>query len=196
MASNIYIYSEIRIDDEVTYVISGVNEYTGKSFNLTYVYNNKVVSPQWSITSGNQYATINEHGKVEIDVGVIGEQILVMAVYKGKTATKQITITYDNQIVIEGADTITGSSGNVICRFNGNIVNPTWVLTAGNGAAEISDRGLITFVDSGTIIVQATYHGYVTSKQIELVYDAGTTTETTVDENGTVTTETTSTTTD
>lgn len=88
MASNIYIYSEVRIDDEVTYVISGVNEYTGKSFNLTYVYNNKVVSPQWSITSGNQYATINEHGKVEIDVGVIGEQILVMAVYKGKTATK------------------------------------------------------------------------------------------------------------
>jgi glycosyltransferase involved in cell wall biosynthesis len=33
LQSNIYFYSEVKIDDEVTYVISGVNEYIGKSFN-------------------------------------------------------------------------------------------------------------------------------------------------------------------
>ena len=67
--SNIYFYSEVKIDDEVVYVISGVSEFTGKSFNLTYIYNNRQVAPVWSIVSGYQYATINENGKVDIEVG-------------------------------------------------------------------------------------------------------------------------------
>lgn len=196
LTSNIYFYSEVRIDDEVTYVISGENEYAGKSFNLTYIYNQRTVTPTWSIISGGQYATINEYGQVNIDVGVVNEPIVVQAQYKGRTITKTIYITYDNQLVIEAADTITGTSGNVIGRFNGNIVNPEWTLVAGNGIATITDRGLITFTDSGTIEVQADYRGYTETKQIELVYDIGTTTQTTVDEDGTVTTETTSTTTD
>ena len=197
LTSNIYFYSEIKIDDEVIYMISGVDSYVGKSFNLTYIYNNKIVAPEWSIISGDQYATINEHGKVDIDVGVINEPIIVQAVYKGKTVTKTITISYDNQLLIEGADTIIGTSGNVICRFNSTVVNPEWTLVAGNGVAQIDNRGNITIIDSGTIVVQADYRTYVTTKQIELVYDnTGTTTETTIDENGTVITETTNTTTD
>ena len=193
ITSNIYISSEVIIDGEATCIISGVSTYTGKSFNLTYIYNNRIVAPTWSIISGGQYATINSNGKVEIEVGVISEQIIVQAVFRGQTVTKNITITYDNQLIIEGADTITGTSGNVICRFNSTIVNPEWTLTAVNGIASIDNRGNITFNDSGTIIIEAVYHGYTTTKQIELVYDADTTTETTIDENGTVTTETTST---
>ena len=196
ISSNIYIYSEVKIDDVVTYMISGVNSYTGKSFNLTYIYNNRIITPTWSIISGSQYASINSNGKVNIEVGVINEEIIVQAVFRGRTITKTITITYDNQLIIEGADTITGTSGNVICRFNSTTVNPTWTLTAGNGVATIDNRGNITILQSGTIIVQAEYHNYTTSKQIELIYDAGTTTETTIDENGTVTIETTSTSTD
>ena len=198
--SNIYFYSEVRIDDEVTYVISGVNEYTGKSFNLTYIYNNKVVAPHWTIISGGQYATINENGKVTIDVGVINEDIVVQAEFRGRTITKTITISYDNQLTIEGADTITGTSGNVIGRFNGASVNPEWTIVNGNNFATIDNRGNITIISSGTIEVEAEYtrnnNIYTATKQIELIYDAGTTTETTIDENGTVTTETTSTTTD
>ena len=200
LTSNIYFYSEVKIDDEVTYVISGVDTFTGKTFNLTYVYNNRIVAPTWSIISGGQYATINENGKVTIDVGVINEPIVVQAVYRGKTATKTITISYDNQLTIEGADTITGTSGNVIGRFNSIIVNPEWTIVNGNNFATIDNRGNITIVSSGTIEVEAEYvrnnNTYTATKQINLVYDAGTTTETTVDENGTVTTETTTTTTD
>ena len=200
LTSNIYFYSEVKIDDEVTYVISGVDTFTGKTFNLTYVYNNRIVAPTWSIISGGQYATINENGKVTIDVGVINEPIVVQAVYRGKTATKTITISYDNQLTIEGADTITGTSGNVIARFNSTIVNPEWTIVNGNNFAAIDNRGNITIISSGTIEVEAEYtrnnNTYTTTKQINLVYDAGTTTETTVDENGTVTTETTTTTTD
>ena len=200
LQSNIYFYSEVKIDDEVTYVISGVSSFTGKSFNLTYIYNQKQVAPVWSIISGYQYATINENGKVDIEVGTINEPIVVQAVYKGKTATKTITISYDNQLTIEGADTITGTSGNVIGRFNSTTVNPTWTIVNGNNFATIDNRGNITIVSSGTIEIEAEYvrnnNTYTATKQIELIYDAGTTTETTVDENGTVTTETTSTTTD
>lgn len=200
LQSNIYFYSEVRIDDEVTYVISGVSEYTGKSFNLTYIYNNRIVAPEWTIISGGQYATINEHGKVDIDVGVVNEDIVVQAEFRGRTITKTITISYDNQLTIEGADTITGTSGNVIGRFNGAIVNPEWTIVNGNNFATIDNRGNITIISSGTIEVKAEYQRnnstYTANKQIELVYDAGTTTETTVDENGTVTTETTTTTTD
>ena len=198
--SNIYFYSEVKIDDEVTYVISGVSEYVGKSFNLTYVYNNRIVAPQWTIISGGQYATINEHGKVEIDIGVINEDIIVQAVYRGKTATKTINISYDNQLIIEGADTITGISGNVIARFNSTIINPEWTIVNGNNFATIDNRGNITVLSSGTIEIEAEYQRnnvtYTAEKQIEIVYDTESTTETTIDENGTVTTETTSTTTD
>ena len=59
LQSNIYFYSEVKIDDEVTYVISGVSSFTGKTFNLTYIYNQKQVAPVWSIVSGYQYATIS-----------------------------------------------------------------------------------------------------------------------------------------
>lgn len=200
LQSNIYFYSEVRINDEVTCVISGVNEYTGKSFNLTYIYNNRIVAPTWSIISGDQYATINEHGKVEIDVGVTNETIIVQAVYIGHTITKTIVISYDNQLIIEGADTITGASGNVICRFNNTVVNPEWAIVNGNNFATIDNRGNITIISSGTIEIEAEYvrnnNTYTAIKQIALVYDAETTTETTIDENGTITTETTSTTTD
>lgn len=199
LQSNIYFYSEVKIDDEVTYVISGVSSFTGKSFNLTYIYNQKQVAPVWSIISGYQYATINENGKVDIEVGTINEPIVVQAVYKGKTTTKTITISYDNQLTIEGADTITGTSGNVIGRFNSTTVNPEWTIVNGNNFATIDNRGNITIVSSGTIEIEAEYvrnnNTYTATKQIELIYDAGTTTETTVDENGTVTTETTTTTT-
>ena len=197
LTSNIYLYSEVRIDGEITYIISGVDSFVGKTFNLTYIYNNHQVAPVWSIISGDQYATINENGKVTIDVGVINEQIVVQAVYKGKTATKTITISYDNQLTIEGADTITGTSGNIIGRFNSTTVNPEWTIVNGNNFATIDNRGNITIISSGTIEVEGEYtrnnNTYTATKQITLIYDAGTTTETTVDENGTVTTETTST---
>ena len=200
ITSNIYFYSEVKIDDEVTYIISGVSEYTGKSFNLTYIYNNRIVAPEWTIISGGQYATINEHGKVDIDVGVINEDIVVQAEFRGRTITKTITISYDNQLTIEGADTITGTSGNVIARFNNTIINPEWTIVNGNNFATIDNRGNITIISSGTIEVEAEYtrnnNTYTATKQFALVYDTGTTTETTIDENGTVTTETTTTTTD
>lgn len=186
------------IKEEVDHTFSIISEssYIGKYFYCTAQYDGSTVHGTWSIISGGQYATINSNGKVDIDVGVENEIIVIQFTYNGNTITKSIIISYDNQLIIEGADIITGTSGNVICRYNSTTVNPEWTITSGNGHAIIDNRGNITILESGTIIVQADYHNYTATKQIELVYDAGTTTETTIDENGTVTTETTSTTTD
>ena len=176
------------------------NSYTGKYFYCVCRYGNRQVNGTWSIISGGQYATINEHGKVEIDVGVIDEDITIKVEFEGKTAIKTINVSYDNQITIEGPDIITGTTGNIIARFNTTIVNPEWTIVNGNNFATIDNRGHITIISSGTIEVEAEYtrnnNTYTTSKQIELVYDTGTTTETTIDENGTVITETSSSSTD
>ena len=176
------------------------NSYTGKYFYCVCRYGKRQVNGTWSIISGGQYATINEHGKVEIDVGVIDEDITIKVEFEGKTAIKTINVSYDNQITIEGPDIITGTTGNIIARFNTTIVNPEWTIVNGNNFATIDNRGHITIISSGTIEVEAEYtrnnNTYTTSKQIELVYDTGTTTETTIDENGTVITETSSSSTD
>lgn len=193
LASNIYIYSPVKIDNIVTYIISGDNSYTGKTFNLAYIYNNRSVIASWEITSGSEYASINSNGKVFIEPGVSNEVIIVRAEYKGNILTKTITISYDNQLEIEGAETITGTLGNVIGRFNNSTVNPEWSITTGSSLASIDNRGNITILNSGNIVVQAVYHGYTATKQIELVYDDNTTTETVIDEYNNITTTTTST---
>lgn len=189
----IYIYDSNRIDITLGLSIIGENSYTCKNFILSAKYNNRIVNPSWSILSGNAHATINSNGKVTIAEGTINEILVVQASYKESTITKQITISYDNELTIEGADTITGTSGNVIARYNSTIVTPSWGITQGNGLASIDNDGIITITASGTIIIEADYNGYSASKEIELIYDAGSSTETTIDENGTITTETTTT---
>lgn len=191
----IYICDAAQIDEN-TYVLYGVSSCTGKIFNLQAIFNGRVVPATWTITSGSQYATINTNGKVTIIEGTQNQTITVQAVYGEYSETKDITISYDNQLTIEGADTITGTSGNVIARYNSTIITPTWSITSGNGYATIDSTGAISITASGTITVSASYNSYTATKNIELVYDAGSSTETTIDENGNVTTETTTTTTD
>lgn len=188
-AGNIYICNSVQIDETI-YVISGVETYTGKTFNLQAILNNRIVPATWTITSGSQYATINQNGKVSIVEGTTNQSITVQAVYNGHTETKTITISYDNQLVIEGLDTITGISGNVIARYNSSVVYPSWSIISGNNYATISNSGDITIIDSGTIVVQADFNNYTSTKTITLVYDSHTETETSVDENGNVTTQT------
>lgn len=193
--NTLYVYSPTQIDI-LEYYIRGVSECTGKSFNLQAIFNDRVVPATWSITSGSQYATVNSNGKVSIVEGTINQIIVVQAVYNTHTDSKTVTISYDNQLTIECADTITGTSGNAIACYNGNIIVPVWTITSGSTYGSISASGEITITSSGTITLSATYNGYTTTKNIELIYDAGSSTETIIDEQGNVTTETTVTTTD
>ena len=183
----IYVYGGNTIS-QLLYII-GSDEYLGQSFILSSTYDTGIAYPEWSIISGNAYATINANGKVTILSGANENTITVQAAYNGYTETKDIIVTYDgHQLTIDSANTITGTSGNVIARYDGNIITPTWSITSGNSNATIDSSGTITIIQSGDIAVQAEYNDYTTTKNITLVYDAGTTTETEVNEDGTTTT--------
>lgn len=101
------------------------DSYTGKYFYCTATYDDIQVFGTWAITSGSAYASINNNGKVTINSGVTTQQITISLTYNGETVTKTITISYDNQLVIEGPDSMTGTSGNVIARYNGTVVTPS-----------------------------------------------------------------------
>ena len=111
----------------------------------------------------------------------------------GITATASTTVSYDNQLSIEGPDTITGQVGNVVAIYNDAMVSPVWSIVSGGSYATIDALGEVTISSSGSIVVQATYNGYTTTKSMDVVYRANTTTETVVDDEGNVTTETTTT---
>lgn len=190
---SIYFYNPEQIDIEITFEISAPNTYQGKSFLVSALYNNHVVNSTWSIISGNEYASINSNGKVTIEEGADNNSITIQATYNNIDATKIISVSYDNQLTIECSDTITGTSGNAIARYNSTIVTPTWTITSGNEYATIDSNGSLTITDSGNVTIEAVYNNYTTTKQISVVYDAGTVSETIVDESGNVTTETTTT---
>ena len=183
----IYVYGGNTIS-KLLYIIFNQQQYTGKSFLLTSTYDGNTVYPSWTILSGSQYVTINSNGKVTINEGVTNQSIEIQASYNGETDNKTITVSYDNQLTIESADTITGTSGNVIARYNSSVVTPTWSITSGNQYATINSSGEITIISSGTITVSASYNNYSAIKNITLVYDSSTSTEVEVNEDGSTTT--------
>lgn len=192
----VYMYSGTPIDFDV-FLIIAEDEYTGRQFYLVATLNDTRVNPTWSITSGNQYATINSNGKVTILQGASNNPITVRADYNSKHTTSSITVSYTNQLTIEGASTMSGTSGNVIALYNGSVVNPTWSITSGGQYATINSSGEITIINSGEITISATYSGMTVTKTITLIYDASMSSQTQVDpDTGAVTTTETTTSTD
>jgi hypothetical protein len=68
-----------------------------------------VTASSWALTSGSQYATVNQNGKIKVNPGVQDKQITVQCAYGGKNASKTITVTY---IVL--AQPVITCSSNVI----------------------------------------------------------------------------------
>jgi hypothetical protein len=112
----------------------------------------------------------------------------VTATYNDLTDSKQITVTYRSIMFIQGPDTITGTSGNVVALYNNVPVEATWSITSGNQYATISATGEITIIGSGQITVQVSYTGHTATKNITLVYQEGRSSHTEVDpETGAIT---------
>ena len=194
--NNLYLFNDGTIDMDMFLIVAN-DSYTGKQFYLIATLNDTRVYPTWSITSGSQYVTINSNGKVTILSGAQNNLITVRAVYSSFSKNKNIMVTYDNQLTIEGSGTMTGTSGNVIALYNNTVVNPTWSITSGNAYATINSSGEITILASGEITVSATYSGYTVTKNITLVYNANSSSQTYIDpDTGAVTTTETTTTTD
>jgi hypothetical protein len=68
-----------------------------------------VTASSWTLTSGSQYATVNQNGRIKVNPGVQDKQITVQCAYDGKNASKTITVTY---VVL--AQPVIACSSNVI----------------------------------------------------------------------------------
>ena len=132
----IHFYNALEVDVDI-FMIVAEDSYTGKQFYLVAKLNNTRVYPNWSITSGNQYATINSNGKVTILSGTNNSLITVHASYNGFGKDKNITVSYSNQLSIEGPSSMVGTSGNLIALYNSSLVSPNWSITSGNAYATI-----------------------------------------------------------
>ena len=194
--NNAYFFSSDSVSTD-TFMIVANDSYLGQQFYVVATLNNVQVSPTWSITSGNQYATINQSGLITILTGAENSLITVEADYSTFTDSKQISITFENILKIEGLATMTGTSGNVIALYQSQVVNPTWSIASGNQYATISQSGEITILASGQITVQASYNNAVETKTITLVYEPGSSSQTEIDpDTGAITNTETTTTTD
>ena len=180
-----------------TFVVISDDSYTAKLFYCVAEFDGNVVPAEWSLTSGSQYATINSNGRVDIKPGVASEAITILCeyTYDGVVYSdlRTITVSYDNRLTIEGPSTMEGTSGNIVARYNGVVVEPIWSITSGGTYASIDQTGTITIMASGEITVSATYSGYTATKDIVLTYVEGTESSTEVGEDGSVTTTTTTT---
>ena len=192
-----YFYDSGSAGQDV-FVIVANTSYSGMQFTVSATLNNVTVSPVWSITSGNQYASINSStGVVTISTNADGDTITVQATYNGLTDSKQITVTYVNDLRIEGLSAMTGERGHLVAFYQSSVVTPVWSITSGNQYATIDAAGEITIISSGQITVQATYSGCVATKTITLTYQTDGSSQTEVDpDTGAITTTETTTTTD
>ena len=177
-----------------TLVIQCESEFTGKTLYCKAYYDDTLTNGTWALTSGSQYATINSNGKIDINPGVQNQSLTVSCTVNGVTATKTISVSYDNQLNIECPDTLTGTDGNFVLTYNGEFVAPnlaTLAITSGQQYATIDGTaGSISILSTGTIVLHATYNGYTATKTINLVYQANTASQTTINEDGSITTET------
>ncbi len=171
--------------------------YTGKSFLCYAKYDGTYVSPSdWIIISGNTYAQSNSNGKIDIRTNANNTPIVIQTTYRNITKTATCYITYDAQFSIEAPAQMRGTSGQCIARFDGDVVNPSWSVSSGNAYATINSSGTVTISNTGTITVSATYNNRTTTRNIDVVYEANTSSETIINDDGTVTTTETTTTTD
>lgn len=176
-----------------TFNIISDNEYVGKYFYCVAKYDNEQVFGTWSITSGSQYASINENGKVTINEGVTSQVITIYCSYDGFSANRTITVSYDNQLTIECSDELYGTSGNAIARYNSNIISPIWSITSGSQFVTINSNGEITITGTGDVTISASYNGYQKYRNIHVNYVSGQSSTTEVSPDGSVTTTTTTT---
>lgn len=125
-------------------------------------------SVTWSISSGNDKASINSSGLVAALAN--GNATVTATSNDGSGISGSLIITISNQITPVSSITITGAGGSsLITNLGGtlqlyaavlpsNATNKsiTWSILDGTDKASISYSGLVTATDNGTIIARAT----------------------------------------
>lgn len=155
--------------------IDAPTDFTGMYIPCRVTYNpanTNQTGVTWSITSGNEYATISSNGLITVDSSADGEDIVVRAesiedsnIY----ATKTINVTYEHQsdyitsITITGDSTITGSEAVFGVTYNPSdtyLTGVIWTIDSGSSYASInSSSGRLTIKEAANaseVVIKAT----------------------------------------
>ena len=109
----------------------------------------------WSITSGSNYATIDQNGLVTAKAGASNSAVTIKctsAANSSISATKTIHVTHQiavTGIAISGPDTVsgTGQYSAALTPSNTTQTDVVWSITAGSSYASIDTNGLVTAKD-------------------------------------------------
>ena len=165
--------------------------FTGHTMYCRSFYNGSQVAGNWTLAEGSQYAEINENGRIDIEDDVDSQTIVVSCQYGTTTATKSIVISQStNQLTIECDNVLRGTSAVILARYNQTVVEPTWSVEDGSANATISQNGTLTILGNGDVVVQAIYEGITTQKTLEVEYVANTTSSTSIGDDNSLTTST------
>ena len=82
---------------------------------------------------------------------------------------------------IVAPDIASGESCSINAMYNGTFVNPQWTISP---EGPTISNGILSFSDSGIYTLSASYNGLNITKQIELEYKDGWSTETIIDDTG------------
>jgi uncharacterized protein YjdB len=127
---------------------------------------NKTVS--WSISSGNDKATVSSTGRVTALAN--GTAVVLATANDGSGIYGSLTISITNQVIQVTGISVTGSGGATAITTNGgslqliaavvpaNATNRTvtWSISGGTDKASVSSSGLVTALDNGIAIAMAT----------------------------------------
>ena len=147
---------------------SSVNVGGTATYTCTATYSNgtsKTVTPNWSISSGDSYASITGAGVL---TGKAAGTVTVKASFSGKTATQNVTISPNpsytlSSISISGTGSVNvGSTANYTCKATYSdgttkTVTPAWSISSGSTYASITGAGVLTGKAAGTVTVKASY---------------------------------------
>jgi len=130
--------------------------------------NTSVKTVEWSVISGDEYATISSEG--EVTALKNGNVTVQASSVDGSGVKASFNITITNQEVLVETIAIHSEDGNTTITEKGgalqlyatvtpeNATNPsiTWSIESGNEYGQLSENGLLTAVADGTIVVKAT----------------------------------------
>ena len=138
----------------------------------------KTVTPTWSITSGDNYASISPSGSLTGKAdGIVTIQAQFTDSGVTKTVTKNVTVGTGkpvtlSSISISGSDSVNaGSTETYTCTAtysNGTTktVTPTWSISSGASYATISNSGVLNGKAGGTVTIKADYEGKTATKNV------------------------------
>lgn len=134
----------ITVSYDNQFTIECANEISGTTGNAVARYNSEIVTPSWSITSGNQYATISNDGEITI---ISTGSITITATYSGYQATKSVDVIY---VSGQSSSTEVSDDGSVTTTTTTTVENQDGSTTETTTSSTTHDDGSVTTTESET----------------------------------------------